>query len=266
MEPIVTIAVRAARAAGNILKRSQQNLDQVHWTAKGRNDFVSEADRAAEMLIIDTIHQSYPDHAILAEESGNTGNEESQVEWIIDPLDGTTNFIHGIPHFAVSIGVKVRGKLEHAVVYDPMRDELYTASRGNGAELNNKRIRVGKHQVLNDCLLATGFPFRDHQLLPIWQQTFDALFENCSDVRRAGSAALDLAYVAAGRLDGFWEFGLKPWDTAAGALLVREAGGIIEDIQGKPDFLDSGNILTANAKVFKAMLQKLQPFVKGKRL
>jgi myo-inositol-1(or 4)-monophosphatase len=262
MEPIVTIAVRAARAAGNLLKRSQQNLDQVHWSAKGRNDFVSEADRAAELLIVETVRQSYPAHAILAEESGHTGDENADVEWIVDPLDGTTNFIHGIPHFAVSIGVKVRGKIEHAVVYDPMRDELFTASRGMGAEVNNMRVRVGKHQEIQDCLLATGFPFRNHALLPIWQQTFDALFESCSDVRRAGSAALDLAYVAAGRLDGFWEFGLSPWDTAAGGLLVKEAGGIIEDIQGKPDFLTTGNILAANPKVFKAMLQKLQPIVK----
>ncbi len=262
MEPIVTIAVRAARAAGNLLKRSQQNLDQVHWSSKGRNDFVSEADRAAEMLIVETVRQSYPEHAILAEESGLTGDQSSEVEWIIDPLDGTTNFIHGIPHFAVSIGVKVRGKVEHAVVYDPMRDELFTASRGKGADVNNMRIRVGKHQDIQDCLLATGFPFRNHKLLPIWQQTFDVLFEKCSDVRRAGSAALDLAYVAAGRLDGFWEFGLSPWDTAAGGLLIKEAGGIIEDIQGKPDFLATGNILTANPKVFKAMLQKLQPIVK----
>ncbi len=263
MEPLVTIAVRAARGAGDLLKRSQANLDRVHWTEKGRNDYVSEADRAAEKIILETIHQSYPDHAILAEESGQTGNNSSYIEWVIDPLDGTTNFIHGIPHFAVSIGIRVKNRVEHAVVYDPMRDELFTASRGQGAELNNHRIRVGKHQELKDCLLATGFPFRDHSILPLWQQTFDALFESCSDVRRAGSAALDLAYVAAGRMDGFWEFGLKPWDTAAGSLLIKEAGGIIEDIQGKPDFLETGNILTANPKVFKAMLKKLMPLVKN---
>ncbi len=262
MEPLLTIAVRAARAAGNVLRRSQDNLDRVHWSAKGRNDFVSEADRAAEMVIVETIRQSYPDHAITAEESGHTGNEDSPVEWIVDPLDGTTNFIHGIPHFAVSIGIKVKGKLEHAVVYAPMVEELYTATRGAGAELNNHRIRVGKHVDLRDCLLATGFPFRDHNRLPQWQKTFDALFAECSDVRRAGSAALDLAYVAAGRLDGFWEFDLKPWDIAAGALLVIEAGGIIEDINSKPNYLETGNVLTANPKVFKAMLQKIRPVLK----
>ncbi len=263
MHAFVNIAVNAARTAGTLLRRAQNDLDKIDWSSKKRNDYVTSADRAAENLICSTIREYYPDHLIYAEESGRSGNSESEVEWIIDPLDGTTNFMHGNPHFCISIGVKVKNRIEHAVVYDPLREELFTATRGEGAQLNNSRIRIGKHKHLEACLLATGFPFKDHKRLPIWQKTFNALFLECSDVRRAGSAALDLAYVAAGRLDGFWEFGLSPWDIAAGSLLVTEAGGIVEDIQGKADFLSTGNIICANPKVFKAMLQKVTPILKG---
>jgi len=262
MHAYVNIAVNAARVAGNLLCRAQNDLDKVQMTVKNLNDYVTNSDKAAEEAICTIIREYYPLHRILAEESGISGPEDSEVEWIIDPLDGTTNFIHGNPHFSISIAVKVKNRIEHAVVYDPLREELFTATRGEGARLNNIRIRISKKKHLEDCLLATGFPFKDHSKLDLWQQTFNALFTQCSDVRRAGSAALDLAYVAAGRLDGFWEFGLSPWDIAAGSLLVTESGGIVEDIQGKPDFLSSGNILCANPKIFKAMLQKLNPILK----
>lgn len=259
MEPLLNIAVRAARASGKILKRYQDNLDRVQWTQKAKNDFISEADKASENTLIEIIKQSYPNHSILAEESGLSEQQDSDVTWIIDPIDGTTNFIHGIPHFAISIGIEIKGRVEHGLVYAPMTEELFTATRGSGAELNNHRIRVGKNKDLEGALLATGFPFKDHNRLPIWQKTFDALFAECADVRRAGSAALDLAYVAAGRLDGFWEFDLKPWDIAAGALLVQEAGGIVEDFSGQNKLMQNGNVLAANPKVFKAMLQKIRP-------
>jgi len=262
MHAYVNIAVNAARVAGNLLCRALNDLEQVQMSSKNLNDYVTSADKAAEKAICKIIHEYYPDHKILAEESGFSGNQESEVEWIIDPLDGTTNFIHGIPHFAISIAVRVKNRVEHAVIYDPVREELFTASRGEGARLNNVRIRIGKQKTLEGSLLATGFPFKDHSKLDLWQQTFGALFLSCSDVRRAGSAALDLAYLAAGRLDGFWEFGLQPWDIAAGALLVSEAGGIVEDLHGKPDYLNSGNIIAANPKIFKAMLQKLNPILK----
>jgi len=263
MEPLLNIAVRAARAASTILRRFQDNLDRIQWNEKSKNDFISEADKASEKVIIETIKSAYPDHAILAEESGLNGDEDAAVTWIIDPIDGTTNFIHGIPHFAISIGVQIKGKIEHAVVYAPMNEELFTASRGAGAELNNHRLRVRKNNELEGTLLATGFPFKNHERLPLWQKTFDKLFAECADIRRAGSAALDLAYVASGRLDGFWEFDLKPWDIAAGSLLVQEAGGIVEDFTGNLKLLESGNVLAANPKVFKAMLQKIRTELKA---
>lgn len=256
---MLNIAVRAARNAGNIIARSIDRLDQITVTAKAENDFVSEVDRQAEQEIIQTIRKAYPTHAILGEETGEHEGEE--FVWIIDPLDGTTNFLHGFPQFAVSIGIKHKGRLEQAVVYDPLRQELFTASRGAGAQLNDRRIRVSRHQGLDGALLGTGFPFKQQHLLDAYLEIFKALFTMTAGIRRPGSAALDLAYVAAGRLDGFWEIGLNPWDMAAGVLLIQEAGGLVSDFSGGNEFLSTGNVVAANPKVFKAMLQKIRPLL-----
>jgi myo-inositol-1(or 4)-monophosphatase len=254
--PTINIAVRAARRAGNIIVRGLEQRESLHIERKAHNDFVSEIDRRAEEAIIEVLRTSFPDHGIVAEESGyQQGASGSQ--WIIDPLDGTTNFLHGHPQFAVSIALQREQTLEHAVIYDPLRDELFTASRGRGAFLNDRRIRVSNVSKFDEALLGTGFPFRDEGILEIYLQTFRALFPRVSGVRRAGSAALDLAYVAAGRLDGFWEFYLKPWDIAAGALLIKEAGGLITDMRGSDDYLECGHVVTGTAKVFKELLKIL---------
>ena len=224
-------------------------LDRLEYSSKGRNDYVSQADVEAERAVLDVLTRAYPDHGIIAEESGK--REGSEYTWIIDPLDGTTNFLHGFPMFAVSVAVKRAGVLEHGVVYDPLHDEMFTASRGEGAQLNGKRIRVSTTRKLAPSLLGTGFPFRDLGIIEPWMRSFQSLLPKTSGIRRAGAAALDLAYVAAGRLDGFWEFGLKPWDMAAGALLIREAGGLVADVSGGQDFLESGNLVSANPLIFE---------------
>ncbi len=264
MEPMLNIAVSAARRAGDIIVRSVDRVQDIRVNTKGHNDFVSEVDRRAEAVIIDTLQKAYPDHSILGEESGmHEGSQEYQ--WVIDPLDGTTNFLHGYPQFAVSIAVKYKQRLEHAVIYDPLRQELFTASRGRGALLNDRRIRVSKAAYLKNALLGTGFPFKRQDVLDTYLQTFKALFVTTSGIRRAGSAALDLAYVAAGRLDGFWEFHLKEWDMAAGALLILEAGGMVGDLNGGDDYLRSGNIMAGNPKIFKqlsGLLRECLPPVK----
>ena len=251
MQAFLTIAVRAARKAGDFIIREADKISTVQ--TKSQNDYVTNVDEAAESLIIDTLSHSYPDHAFLAEESGRSG--ESDYQWIIDPIDGTSNFIRKIPHWAISIALNYKGRTEIAVVYDPLKEELFTAVRGRGAQFNGKRIRVSNSKGLEHSLLATGFPFRNEQKLDEYMSIFGKLFPHCSDMRRAGSAALDLAYVAAGRIDGFWEFDLKEWDTAAGVLLVTEAGGMISDLKGNPNYLDSDSILAANPKAFKAMLK-----------
>lgn len=257
MQPMLNIAVRAAREAGKVIIQHFDRLDALTVTTKARNDFVSEVDRNAEQAIINTIHHAYPDHAILAEESGvQHGNE---FEWVIDPLDGTTNFLHGFPQFAVSIALRHKGKLTQAVIYDPVSQELYTASRGEGAMLNNRRLRVSKAKGLEGALLGTGFPFKQQRHLDMYLETFKALFPNTSGIRRPGSAALDLAYVAAGRLDGFWELGLSEWDMAAGALLIKEAGGMVGDFSGGENYLNKGHIVAGNPRVFKAMLSTIRP-------
>ncbi|HEX5056912.1 MAG TPA: inositol monophosphatase family protein [Gammaproteobacteria bacterium] len=257
MHPFITIAVRAARAAGNIITRGLNRLDTLQVEAKQTDkDFVSEIDRQSEEEIIKIIRRSYPEHAILAEESGAQG--EAEYQWIIDPLDGTTNFLHGFPQFAVSIAVRQRGKLTAGVVYDPIMQELFTAVQGGGAQLNERRIRVSTRHQMNTALLGTGMPFRPDQDLDYYLATLRILMRESAGVRRPGAAALDLSYVAAGRLDGFWEFGLKPWDIAAGALLIQEAGGIISDQHGKGDFLESGNVVCGNPKIHQQMLKLIQ--------
>ncbi len=257
MQPMLNIAIRAARAAGDYISRQVNNIPNLQVETKSTNDFVSQVDRQAEARIIETLLKAYPDHSILAEESGSQG--ESEYQWIIDPLDGTTNFLHGFPHFAVSIALSRNGRLEQAVIYDPMKQELFAASRGEGATLNNRRIRVTGQKNTQGALLGTGFPFRAKQHFPAYQAMFNDFFQSAADVRRAGSAALDLAYVAAGRLDGFWEIGLAPWDMAAGALIIREAGGLVGDFSGNDDYLSSGNIVTASPKLFADMIRRLQP-------
>jgi len=257
MHPLLNIGIRAARRAGDSIIRSLGRLDSLKIDTKGRNDFVTEVDRRAEAEIIATVRRSYPDHAFLAEESGRSGDGEFL--WIIDPLDGTTNFLHGFPVFAVSIAIEHRGRLEHAVVYDPMRQELFTASRGDGAQLDGKRIRVSAQRDLEGALIGTGFPFReDAAYVDAYLAIMKAVMAVAAGVRRPGAAALDLAYVAAGRLDGFWEFGLKPWDTAAGSLLIREAGGHL-GTPGGGDYSLGPNVVAGNPKVYAALLATVGP-------
>lgn len=258
MHPLVNIATDAALKASKVLTQSLDKLKDIRVHEKEKNDFVSEVDIRAEEIIIDVIRQKYPNHGIIGEESGED-KADSETVWIIDPLDGTRNYLHGLPHFAISIAVREGNKISHGVIYDPMRQELFSASRGAGARMNNQRLRIGDTKSLETALLATGFPFRHKTDWPAYLKTLEPLFLACSGIRRAGSAALDLAYVAAGRLDGYWEFGLRPWDIAAGALLIKEAGGLVGDFKGGESYLDSGNILAANPKLFKAMLQKIQP-------
>jgi len=259
VQPLLNIAVRAARRAGELIIRSLNRLESLTVSSKGRNDFVTEVDHAAEQEIIGSIRRLYPQHAFLAEESGRSGEHETL--WIIDPLDGTTNFLHGFPVFAVSIACQVRGRLEHAVVYDPMRGELFTASRGAGAHLDNRRMRVSKARTLEGALIATGFPYRANtRYLDAYLAMLKAVTLQVAGVRRPGAAALDLAYVAAGRVDAFWEIGLSPWDTAAGTLLIQEAGGRIGTLGGA-EYRQEGHILAGTPKVYTALLELLAPHV-----
>ncbi len=263
MEPMINIALRAARKAGENLVRASDELDKITVETKGVNDFVSDVDIAAEQEISYHLQKAYPDHAILGEEGGAQGPEDADYQWVIDPLDGTTNYIRGIPHYCISIACLHKGKVEHAVVLDPVRREEFTASRGRGAQLNGRRIRVSNLTTLDSALLGTGIPFRnrDQERLPEYCKSLEVLAGKSAGIRRAGAAALDLAYVAAGRLDAFWEIGLSQWDIAAGSLLVREAGGLVSDIDGSGNFLDSGNIVCGNPKCFKAVLQVAKPLL-----
>ena len=250
---MLNTAVKAARKAGAIINRASLDLDLVRVSSKGRSDFVTEVDKAAEQAIIDILAKAYPDHAVLAEESGAAG--KSEYTWIIDPLDGTTNFIHGFPQYAVSIALRHREHIMQAVVYDPTRNELFTATRGRGAFLDERRLRVSKRERLSDCLIGTGFPFRSLEHLDEYVRMFKRVTETTAGIRRPGAAALDLAYVAAGRLDGFWEIGLSPWDMAAGSLLILEAGGLVSDFKGEPRFMESGRIVCGSPKIFTQLLQ-----------
>ncbi len=259
MHPLLNIAIKAARQAGGTIFRFADRVDSVAVSSKNANDLVTEVDLRAEQDIIEIIRHAYPDHQILAEESGKSGDNDDVV-WIIDPLDGTTNFIHGFPQYAVSIAVQVNGELDQAVIYDPFKQELFTASKGGGATLNDRKIRVADRKALNGALIGTGFPFKNQDVLDTYLEMFKDVFSESAGVRRAGSAALDLAYVAAGRLDGFWEIGLKPWDIAAGALLIKEAGGVVSDFYGKDKFLESGNVIAGNLKVHARLEDKIYPY------
>jgi myo-inositol-1(or 4)-monophosphatase len=254
MHPTLNIAINAARNASKIIVRSLERLGSIQVIEKQRNDFVTEVDRLAEIEIIKTLRKAFPDHKIIAEESGISEGREDYI-WIIDPLDGTTNYIHGIPHFAVSIAMQYKGKLEHGLIYDPIRDELFVGSRGEGARLNDRRMRVSQQLKLEASLIGTGFPFKTPENIEPYIRAFETLLTKTIGLRRAGSAALDLAYVAAGRLDGFWELGLSPWDMAAGALLIKEAGGMVGDTTGGENYLATGDIVAGNPRIFKALLQ-----------
>lgn len=261
MQPLLNIAITAARLAGDIIVRHMEQLDRVKITAKNADEYFCEVDVKAEQAIINSIHKAYPDHGIIAEESG-IHNDEAESVWIIDPLDGTTNYLHGFPCFSISIAHKVKNRIEHAVVYDPLRHECFSASRGRGARLNDRRIRVSKQTQLNAALLGTGSAFRNTTLSQRYFPTFEALAGKCAGIRSTGSAALDLAYVASGRLDGHWALGLRTWDIAAGCLLVKEAGGLISDLQGGEDYMKQGDIVVGTPKVFKSLLQTLIPVTK----
>jgi len=258
MHPMLTTAVKAARKAGSIITRASFDLDRLTVRRKQHNDFVTEVDHAAEDAIIRTLRDAYPSHGFLGEESGTSAQaDKSDYLWIIDPLDGTTNFLHGFPQYCVSIALRHKGVLQQAVIYDPNRNELFTATRGAGAFLNDRRIRVSGTDRLEDSLIGTGFPFREFAHFDEYLRMFGEITRRVAGVRRPGAAALDLAWVAAGRTDAFWEMGLSPWDMAAGALLVREAGGLVGDFAGGDGFLDSGRIVAANSKVFAPFLQAL---------
>jgi myo-inositol-1(or 4)-monophosphatase len=258
MHPTVNIAVRAARAAGDVILRYHNQIDLLTIENKAANDFVSEVDKAAESAIINEIKKVFPQHSILAEESGEIVGD-SEYQWIIDPLDGTTNYLHSFPQYAVSIALYEKNVAAHAVVYDPFKEELFYASKGEGAYLNDERIRVTKTRGLENALVGTGFPFKHPQHLDCYLDTFKAIHPQVAGIRRAGSAALDLAYVAAGRLDGFWEIGLNNWDMAAGALLVKEAGGFIGDFSGRDQYLETGNVVAGNGEAYKAILKTIHP-------
>ncbi len=258
MHPLVNIAVRAARRAGNVILRNLNRVDALTVVEKGRNDFVTEVDRSAEQEIIQTVLRSYPTHGFMAEESGTAG-ADAEFVWIIDPLDGTTNFLHGFPQFCVSLGIQYHGKIEHAVIYDPWRQEIFTATRGDGAYLDGRRIRVTKAKSIDGALIGTGFPYRDNvHFIDPYMAMLRAVTMRAAGVRRPGSAALDLAYVAAGRTDGFWELGLSPWDTAAGTLLIQEAGGLVGTLTGG-EYNLGPHIVAGGPKVYESLLAEIGP-------
>ncbi|MDR7307685.1 inositol monophosphatase family protein [Rhodoferax saidenbachensis] len=263
LHPMVNVAIKAARTAGNIINRAALDIESVRVSQKKANDFVTEVDHAAEQAIIETLLTAYPGHGILAEESGSEhGAKDSEFVWIIDPLDGTTNFIHGLPVYCVSIALSVKGKIEQAVVYDPSRNDLFTATKGRGAYLNDRRIRVSKRTQLNESLISTGFPFRQGDNFNQYLQMMGDVMQRTAGLRRPGSAALDLAYVAAGYTEGFFELGLQPWDVAAGSLLVTEAGGLVGNFTGEADFLDQHEILAGSPRIYGQMVTLLGKYSK----
>jgi len=261
---MLNIGIRAARAAGNVITRNMDRIDTLQIDEKGRNDFVSEVDRAAETEIVSVLKKAYPDHSVLGEESGQTGDTDAEYQWIVDPLDGTTNFLHGYPYFSVSIALMHKNRIEQGIVYNPVSQELFTATRGDGAWLNSKRIRVSKTNQMEKALLGTGFPYRPGQDLDFYQRTLRHYTIHSLGIRRAGSAALDLAAVAAGRLDGIWFLGLNTWDVAAGALLVREAGGLLNDFSGGDSWIEGGEVIAGTPKIHHGMLQVMKPLVQAR--
>ncbi|RXK34237.1 inositol monophosphatase [Arsenophonus endosymbiont of Bemisia tabaci Asia II 3] len=258
MHPMLTIAIRAARQAGNFIAKSYEKPDSIEIMAKGQNDFVTNIDKKAEQIIIEVIQKSYPTHTIITEESGQILGEKNDIQWVINPVDGTTNFTKRLPHFAVSIAVRINGRTEIAAIYNPMLNELFTAVRGQGAQLNGYRLRIKNNNELEGAIIATGFPFKAKQHSAAYINIIAKLFKKCADFRRTGSAALDLAYAAADRVDGFFEIGLKPWDFMAGELLVREAGGIVTDFVGGHNYLTSGNLLAGSLRIVKKMVLEMQ--------
>lgn len=255
--PTINIAINAAHIAGDLMRQEFPKVASIPITQKARHDYVTEIDKSSEAQIVREIKRYHPDHAILGEEGGAQG--ESEYVWIIDPLDGTSNYLHGIPHFGISIALQIKGRTEHAVVYDPMRDEMFSASRGNGAHLNNTRIRVSARTTLDSAILATAFPFRQRGMMSVYTGIFSDVFRKIEDIRRNGAAALDLAWVAAGRMDAYFEIGLKPWDVAAGALLVREAGGVVTDFDGNDAVEESRSILAAPYKLMTPLRKIIEP-------
>lgn len=260
MHPYLNTAFAAVRKASSLMLTAQRDIKTLKVTEKGLYNYVTEIDQKSEQIIVEAIQKAYPTHAILAEESGlHKGTEESEYLWVLDPLDGTKNFIHGFPHFCISIAVKQAGRLEHALIYDPIRDELFTATRGSGARLNDQRIRVADCPSFEGALLGTAIPTAEKTYFRDYMNGFSRIYGQTSGLRHCGSAALSLAYVAAGRLDGHWEYGLAEWDIAAGALLVKEAGGLVSDLRGAETYLQTGNIVAGGMKVFKGILQALAP-------
>ncbi|TDQ59676.1 myo-inositol-1(or 4)-monophosphatase [Mesocricetibacter intestinalis] len=259
MNPMLNIAIRAARKAGNVIAKNYERRDDIKTAVKGNNDYVTNVDKEAEAAIIEVIKTAYPEHTIITEESGALKGRDNDIQWVIDPLDGTTNFIKGFPHFSVSIAIRVKGRTEVGVVYDPIRNELFTAVRGAGAKLNEMRLRIEAKRDLQGAILATGFPFKQNKYMPLQFEVMQGLIEQAADFRRSGSAALDLCYVAANRVDGYFEIGLKAWDCAAGDLIVREAGGLVTDFNGGHTYLTAGHIVAASSRIVKEILNKIQP-------
>lgn len=255
MHPMLNIAIQAARAASKTILQYVDRMDTISASQKSQNDWVTQVDQQSEQIIIDHIKKAYPNHRILAEESGQTDGSDDYC-WIIDPLDGTRNFMQGVPHFAISIAIKNKDALEAGLIYDPISQELFCATKGKGATLNDRKIRVNQNKKLAHALIATGFPFKNPEQIESYLKTFEAIFKQCSDIRRTGSAALDMAYVAAGRYDAYWESNVSAWDIAAGALLVKEAGGIVTDFADRKHYLETGNVICGNLRIQK-MLQTI---------
>lgn len=253
MHPLMNIAIKAARNASKIILRATDRLDLIKISEKNHNDFVTEVDQQSEQTIINIIHDAYPDHAILGEESGKSG--KSDYTWIIDPIDGTANFIHGHPHFCISIGIQFKNIIEHGLIYDPLRQELFTATRGTGAFLNDRRIRVAQRKQFAGSIITSGFGHKSIKDTDVYLKILAVILPQAAGTRRSGSAALDFAYVAAGRVDGFWEMNLAPWDMAAGSLIVKEAGGIVDDFMGNGDYMKTGNVIAGNSNIFNLIQQ-----------
>ena len=256
MHPLINIAIKAARSASKIILRATDRLDTIQIMEKSHNEFVTDIDQQAEQEIIRIIHESYPDHAILGEESGASGT--SDYTWIIDPIDGTTNFFHGHPHFCISIGIKYKDRIEHGLIYDPLRQELFTATFGSGAFLNERRIRVADQKQLSGASIGTGFSNKNIKNIENYLKILAAILPHTTKIRITGSAALDCVYVACGRIDGFWGMNLAPWDIAAGTLIIKEAGGFVTDFNGNNDFMTTGNVIAGNQNISKILLQVVQ--------